>query len=88
MCSSIYFQGGFDDNYGLGPEHGFGQRIYRCLVGGKGVAYRHTPKFENKVSPVCLLIYLLLAIGEEEMQFSEGLWLRESGQTDSIEGGK
>jgi len=54
--------GGFDDNYGLGPEHGFGQRIYRCLVGGKGVAYRHSPKFENKdggghgpIKPQCVL---------------------------------
>jgi len=45
--------GGFHDNYGLGPEHAFGQRIYRCLVGGegagaKGIAYRNSPSFDDK----------------------------------------
>jgi hypothetical protein len=40
--------GGLMDNYDLGPEHAFGERVYECTVGDNGVAYRTTPSFDDK----------------------------------------
>jgi hypothetical protein len=48
LIAGLNSKAGIGQNFGLGPEYAFGERVYQCKIAHPGVAYRQVPSYKTK----------------------------------------
>jgi len=68
---------GIEQNFGLGPEYAFGERLYQCKIEAPGIAYRHVPSYASKNTTGCGPVFPEHVIADRICQGARAVFVRD-----------